>query len=1071
VFDPSGDKVASIDKFSTQLTLLSALRGNYAMGKTDLDGCEFWIKLDKEGQSNVAKLPKKHAATPAPPESTTTTELPNISGDFYVNAAKGQIERPDTPIARITKADIHATIPGIHDTITQHADIETALGDAPAGKIIMDAKVPAQSLMNIASRHAPGQTGTIDISWTMPDLQPVVEELKSAVTLLPDVKITGGEFNQAAHVDIREKDIAVSNRLVFSAQGTRAGQPIKLDKVDVSKADVTIDPTKDSLAALNDLNFNINSPFITVTGGGSSLNKLNIQGQFDLDKLRDQLAQFVDLQDTKIAGKGTLNISSAGDVTSTTKPVNTQIAVNVRGLALTLPGQETPLQVASLDFRTDAAVDLKTNRVETAQINLTTGDGKNTIIDCDITASGVDLGSQNVKHFDVNKLNVTDLATAQQQLDPFVPALGEQGLRITAGQLYTNVSGSIDGKTRTIKFDQGNPLVLSTPGLTLVKETDDGKSIDVLKDETITAKMMGEVSMPPTGPTSASIKKLSIDTQHKIFSVAKSEGTDLTFKMDENSIGGNGTLSLSADVKALKDIAQRMGGQVQVQTGSAGQVTSGRLDATLAISHDKSNPQTILQLDGKVTNISITTYDPKKPISNETVTISFTTVAQDDMKGATAKAKIDSAFASVELKDAQVKDKALEKAQLVLNASDLAKLNAVAVAFLPPSAPTTAPAPVETKKSKKNKAPPPAQPPPSSPIQVTAGSATLTINAARDPSGAPGSIAGISADGLLTIPSATVSGMEIGNLLVPVTMQKGVVRTVYKDKPEGKNKADPATCNGGTLDFGNITCDLSKDVPRLNIVKGQRIIRNVSINPVLGDALGKYVNPVFANSKQAKGLLAVSITDCDNFAIGEKMYTPDSGKLGIVFSLSDMDIANPMGGALVGGILQQFKVPSPASSDADVFRGQIRDGSVSIEKGVATTDITLSLVDPSAVPEGSKKKPEPMPLHFWGDIRLTDLVQSLNATIPTQLVAKFVTSLPFVKVNDPSQILMDAFPKGIPVSVKGTTTNPTFDFGGIGKQFLDGLTKGNPDMLKQEGQGLLNQVLGGKKEKDTKGSK
>jgi hypothetical protein len=66
---------------------------------------------------------------------------------------------------------------------------------------------------------------------------------------------------------------------------------------------------------------------------------------------------------------------------------------------------------------------------------------------------------------------------------------------------------------------------------------------------------------------------------------------------------------------------------------------------------------------------------------------------------------------------------------------------------------------------------------------------------------------------------------------------------------------------------------------------------------------------------------------------------------------------------------------------------------------------------------------------------------------------------------------MDAFPKGIPVSVKGTTTNPTFDFGGIGKQFLDGLTKGNPDMLKQEGQGLLNQVLGGKKEKDTKGSK
>src|SRR5205823_13539618 len=121
------------------------------------------------------------------------------------------------------------------------------------------------------------------------------------------------------------------------------------------------------------------------------------------------------------------------------------------------------------------------------QINFATDDGKYTIIDCYITAAGVDLGSQNVKHFDVNKLNVTDLATAQQQLDPFVPALGEQGLRITAGQLYTNVSGSFDGKTRTIKFDPGNPLELSTPGLTLQKVDDEGKSVDVLKDEKITA--------------------------------------------------------------------------------------------------------------------------------------------------------------------------------------------------------------------------------------------------------------------------------------------------------------------------------------------------------------------------------------------------------------------------------------------------------------------------------------------------------------------------------------------------------------------------------------------------------
>src|SRR4029079_16836854 len=107
------------------------------------------------------------------------------------------------------------------------------------------------------------------------------------------------------------------------------------------------------------------------------------------------------------------------------------------------------IQIASLVLNSEARVNLSTKQIQESHLTLQTGDGKQIVIDCDITASGIDPSSQNVKHFDVNKLNVMDLATAQQQLDPFIPL---EGLRITAGQLYTNVSGSIDGKTRTIKF-------------------------------------------------------------------------------------------------------------------------------------------------------------------------------------------------------------------------------------------------------------------------------------------------------------------------------------------------------------------------------------------------------------------------------------------------------------------------------------------------------------------------------------------------------------------------------------------------------------------------------------------
>src|SRR3954470_11033200 len=185
LLDERGEKIAVIDKVSTQLSLIGAMRGKYDLGKTTVDGCEFWVKLDKEGQSNVAKLPKKKHAPKEQPQ-TAQAELPNVTGDFTIHA-KGQIEVPDQPIARVRSADITATITDMNQPIPHHADIETGIGDAPAGKITVDGKLPAQALINFANNKAPGQTGSTDIAWTMPNLQPVVTQLKGAVAFLPDV--------------------------------------------------------------------------------------------------------------------------------------------------------------------------------------------------------------------------------------------------------------------------------------------------------------------------------------------------------------------------------------------------------------------------------------------------------------------------------------------------------------------------------------------------------------------------------------------------------------------------------------------------------------------------------------------------------------------------------------------------------------------------------------------------------------------------------------------------------------------------------------------------------------------
>ena len=246
-----------------------------------------------------------------------------------------------------------------------------------------------------------------------------------------------------------------------------------------------------------------------------------------------------------------------------------------------MPSSRSFLDLGDLKLTGTGTISLSSSS-DQSYLTIQTNDGKNDIIDLALTASGIDTASMKIKHFD-NKLNIIDLASAQEQLQPFVPFLRDNGLRITAGALYTSVSGSIDGKTRTITIDQANPFELTTPGLTVQRVDDSGKALDVLNDEKISVKMMGDVSAPETGPVSASIKTLAIDTQHKIFSIAKSQGTDLSFKMDDNSVSGSGSVSLAADVKALKDIAQRLGGNLQVKAGSAGQLTSGQLNATLSL--------------------------------------------------------------------------------------------------------------------------------------------------------------------------------------------------------------------------------------------------------------------------------------------------------------------------------------------------------------------------------------------------------------------------------------------------------------------------------------------------------
>ena len=325
-------------------------------------------------------------------------------------------------------------------------------------------------------------------------------------------------------------------------------------------------------------------------------------------------------------------------------------------------------------------------------------------------------------------------------------------------------------------------------------------------------------------------------------------------------------------------------------------------------------------------------------------------------------------------------------------------------------------------------------------------------------------------NGSLEVGRFNAMGIDLAKLDLPLSLEGGKLRFVFADRPENQQMPSPASLNGGQLNLGGAVLDLNGKELRLTTPKDWKLITRATINPLLGDNLGKYINPVFANSQRAAGLLDVTFAYCEAVAFGDALKTAESGKAKVLFSITEMDIANPLGSQMIGGLtkaipsnlmgllgngkgLNSNGSGSAAPAQSDAFQGRIEGAVVTLDQGVTTQDITLQLADPTsngpAADQPAGARNPPMLLHFKGDIRLATLQQNLNVTFPTELLSKFIRN------KGVGKTLTDIFPAGIPLSLKGTTIKPQLDLGGITKQLVEGFTQAN-----------LKSITGGKGEKN-----
>ncbi|HMB95789.1 MAG TPA: hypothetical protein VKK61_07095, partial [Tepidisphaeraceae bacterium] len=362
------------------------------------------------------------------------------------------------------------------DPTTTQIKIEKLNVMTPEATLVVTGQVTQESLTNLFHHQLPGSEGDLAIKADITNLADIVTQFRRTLKIQQGVNITGGEAHEDFAMAIHKENIAISQKLSASIKGTRNGKPLAPQPITFT-AESTAIPNGKPLPILRDIKIAWVSSFASIQGGGS-LAQLGINGNFDLNKLRTELSQFVDLGTLQMQGTGDFAVSTNGDVSAPDAPISAKATLNlqnvkVSGVASQDASQENLALVATADLRrSDNAV----IGIDKGNLTIIGGDPSDPMINVAATGNA-DLTTKAVS-FDLN--STADLKKLQDQYGGLIPALAAQKIQIDSGTLNATANGSYDGKM--IAFSKPAGLSIASLGI-----TKDGRKI--LTRETIRATL------------------------------------------------------------------------------------------------------------------------------------------------------------------------------------------------------------------------------------------------------------------------------------------------------------------------------------------------------------------------------------------------------------------------------------------------------------------------------------------------------------------------------------------------------------------------------------------------------
>lgn len=535
---------------------------------------------------------------------------------------------------------------------------------APELTASISGMIPESAIENLVAKKMPGADGHLAITLdAKPDV--IAASFPKTLNLREDVKVESGRVYSKVDVWPKPDSVVYSLDTTAQARGQQAGKPIAIEPVQIVAAG-TLKDLGDPMKGLRDLSVSLASSFATFKASGESVARVSGGGEADLDLLRQQVSQFVDLQGTQLAGKAVFGLKNEQQAEGAYK---VDLGTTLTGINASVPNQpaiKIGYAKIGLSGAYTVGADTTVKSIDTATISALVGDDeKSALLDLLIGVTGLDPVAQTVQQFDAQRITVTSLPRLQQMLEPFVPQLKEQKIDLQSGAVYLVSKGSADLKQ--MRFTLEN-VELSAP---TVRVAIDGKP--VLDEKRIYVSTAGRVSAG---------KRITLDLSRLTFESAiaslNSNDQPVNLTLGDGLPTGQAKFGATLNFVPLNRIAQAFSSE-PVPT-----ITNGQLTGDLTFTNEGNKPT--VAFAGKVDALSI----DQTPITNETIAIALNAVTTGDLNRASASANVKGSFVSLVLKDTTVNladgtpmMKMVETASLVLGIPDAQKAAAVATALVP----------------------------------------------------------------------------------------------------------------------------------------------------------------------------------------------------------------------------------------------------------------------------------------------------------------------------------------------------------------------------------------------------